>query len=392
MSPRRSRFRRRERPDTQLAQTREPASTHAVQIVHAALREDVSVDDLVRLASADPTFAARTLTAVNSAAFGLRERVSDLTRGAAMLGVRGMRNVALGLVVTSLAPPGEQAETFLGGCMRRAVAAKLLAERARVRVSPDDAFVAGMFTDVALLTLVQAHGETADELARAPAAARVVQERLAGLTPHPARGAELAERWKLSDELVQAIVDHHAPACPEAPLSAIAWGAEQIAAVFEPGAVELNDKRARRSVLEIGVSGHAYDEILALLPEGVNALAAAFEREVPQPEREDLLVDVNQRLVELNQSFLQSLQHMEVLLAEKERLAEDLGEANARLELMARTDSLTGVANRRSMEESLLRDLHRAQRARQPLTLILVDVDHFKQVNDRYGHPVGDSV
>jgi diguanylate cyclase (GGDEF)-like protein len=56
----------------------------------------------------------------------------------------------------------------------------------------------------------------------------------------------------------------------------------------------------------------------------------------------------------------------------------------------ATTDSLTGVASRRQFDESLKLEWLRAQRTGDPLALILVDVDHFKLYNDRYGHPPGD--
>jgi diguanylate cyclase (GGDEF)-like protein len=56
----------------------------------------------------------------------------------------------------------------------------------------------------------------------------------------------------------------------------------------------------------------------------------------------------------------------------------------------ATTDSLTGVASRRRFDESFKLEWLRAQRTGEPLTLLMIDVDHFKLFNDRYGHPQGD--
>ncbi|PZX48564.1 sensor domain-containing diguanylate cyclase [Cereibacter changlensis] len=64
--------------------------------------------------------------------------------------------------------------------------------------------------------------------------------------------------------------------------------------------------------------------------------------------------------------------------------------SNARLSAMARTDELTGLANRRSLGERLQQEWARAARYARSLAAVAVDVDHFKKFNDRFGHPAGD--
>jgi diguanylate cyclase (GGDEF)-like protein len=64
----------------------------------------------------------------------------------------------------------------------------------------------------------------------------------------------------------------------------------------------------------------------------------------------------------------------------------------AEIERVARTDPLTGLANRRVFESALNREVARAARSGDPLSLVILDVDGFKAVNDRYGHQVGDEV
>ncbi|QPK65056.1 GGDEF domain-containing protein [Methylomonas sp. LL1] len=59
---------------------------------------------------------------------------------------------------------------------------------------------------------------------------------------------------------------------------------------------------------------------------------------------------------------------------------------------MAATDALTGVMNRRSLEQEAARLLARCSRTGEPLAIMMIDVDHFKSINDRYGHQVGDEV
>jgi diguanylate cyclase (GGDEF)-like protein len=73
-------------------------------------------------------------------------------------------------------------------------------------------------------------------------------------------------------------------------------------------------------------------------------------------------------------------------------LQDCLRESNLRLQELAATDPLTGLANRRTLMSSLEREFRRSQRNGAPLALLMVDVDNFKRVNDRFGHQQGDRV
>lgn len=69
-----------------------------------------------------------------------------------------------------------------------------------------------------------------------------------------------------------------------------------------------------------------------------------------------------------------------------------LREGREELEKLSRTDALTGLPNRRNLVETLDREVRRARRAQRPFTLLMIDVDHFKQYNDTFGHLAGDEV
>jgi two-component system cell cycle response regulator len=74
------------------------------------------------------------------------------------------------------------------------------------------------------------------------------------------------------------------------------------------------------------------------------------------------------------------------------RLADELERVNKNLAALATLDPLTQIANRRLIDQRLVEEFARARRYKHPLTCILVDIDHFKAVNDNYGHPTGDRV
>jgi two-component system, cell cycle response regulator len=73
-------------------------------------------------------------------------------------------------------------------------------------------------------------------------------------------------------------------------------------------------------------------------------------------------------------------------------LTDQLAHANAQLAELAVTDPLTSLHNRRHLYQEMEREFARAQRYRRPLACFMLDIDHFKNVNDTYGHQVGDRV
>ncbi len=83
------------------------------------------------------------------------------------------------------------------------------------------------------------------------------------------------------------------------------------------------------------------------------------------------------------------LREQNLVLEGKER---ELEEANQRLLEMSNTDALTGILNRRAFEVQLDKERERSRRSGAPYGLLIFDIDHFKDFNDRYGHAAGDAV
>ncbi|PTT23287.1 GGDEF domain-containing protein [Acidovorax sp. HMWF029] len=133
------------------------------------------------------------------------------------------------------------------------------------------------------------------------------------------------------------------------------------------------------------------------LSEDLNALAAAASAvEENRPGSNIPAVHSNHEVHQLSQA-LGRMTHR--LLAAREAMEEkvrlrtlELEAANRALDLQARTDALTGLLNRRGFETQMAFALALARRSTRPLSLIAVDVDHFKRVNDTYGHEAGDEV
>jgi len=83
---------------------------------------------------------------------------------------------------------------------------------------------------------------------------------------------------------------------------------------------------------------------------------------------------------------------LSVMVRETARMNRELKEANDTIERRTRTDTLTGLANRRALDEVFQREIARAERLGECLSVIIADLDHFKSVNDQFGHVIGDQV
>jgi GGDEF domain-containing protein len=86
--------------------------------------------------------------------------------------------------------------------------------------------------------------------------------------------------------------------------------------------------------------------------------------------------------------------HKQLAVALAEQAALGLANISMRIALSEQVvrDPLTGLFNRRYLEETLAREQHRAARQRHPIGIIFLDIDHFKHVNDTWGHAAGDIV
>ncbi|WP_243310700.1 GGDEF domain-containing protein [Fundidesulfovibrio agrisoli] len=122
--------------------------------------------------------------------------------------------------------------------------------------------------------------------------------------------------------------------------------------------------------------------VLALMPDGQGMPAFhSFLEVFVQPAIYSLMLASGFSLVLLSRER----GDYELMMAQR-----DLQESNRKLAALSRTDWLTGIANRGHFEEALAREYARHTRSGAPLSLLILDIDHFKEFNDRYGHPEGD--
>jgi diguanylate cyclase (GGDEF)-like protein len=191
---------------------------------------------------------------------------------------------------------------------------------------------------------------------------------------------------------------------------------------FEVGAVTLYDEDTQRHRIAAvhgerlaEFANHSYPDnagLVAMAIKNRHYLPAGgelrdrsqviFAKQVPLPGVESLLVypliagdrALGAFVLAGRRRGLFSAQRREMLgvIANQVAVSVQNGLMYQQMEDMATTDGLTGLANHRSFQDRFSEMLARAERAQKPVSLILTDIDHFKSVNDTYGHPVGDVV
>ena len=141
---------------------------------------------------------------------------------------------------------------------------------------------------------------------------------------------------------------------------------------------------AKRFLAGLRNFGQANDHFTKVLVAGSARLATT--------EKPDQLRSIVSNLVEENEVMRQQSVELKGQIYDTERRLRDLRKEMMKAEELARVDPLTGVGNRRTFDQMLVRETANAAADNVPLSLIMCDIDHFKSINDTHGHKVGDEV
>jgi diguanylate cyclase (GGDEF)-like protein len=142
-----------------------------------------------------------------------------------------------------------------------------------------------------------------------------------------------------------------------------------------------------------GIQGEAVDKLVDEVAGKSLEILASFD--IPPGSMQPfslILQKANEELSDLNTSYELLVIELKQAKGKAEKLANELHSANVTLHELAFRDALTGLYNHRFFQEAMDKELDRSKRYQRDFSLIIFDIDHFKKVNDTYGHPIGDRV
>lgn len=362
--------------------------TVTARLIELCEDPEAQINDVIEVLNTDPALAARLMRLANSPLHARRRRTENLRQAVTLLGFDVVLTASLSLTLSAGRSSVEnRSTTFRKRRWTRSVyaaaSAQLVAESSN-GVDPTNAFLAALLQDIGVQVIDRLEpelyqpcdpGGTHDDLIG------IEIERLGA--DHAAVGAMLLEAWRLPESVVDAVRWSHQPTDDGAPAMAhVVAVAGTIADGFCDEPSRISD--AQDAALELlGISDDSFGMMLEYLTVVLPDMSAALDADVPSQEA---LTEMAEEAIVMRQMKSQSE------TAQLHDEVESLKNVAEELKTQSERDTLTGLSNRRRLDEMVEQEFATAVKHGFPLSILFVDLDDFKQVNDRYGHGIGDEL
>lgn len=371
----------------------------ATRVVELARDPSSSMRDVADVVVSDPALAAKILRIANSPLYARRRECETFQQALVLLGLNATLTLALTFSLVSSMKSASGSGLDLDRVWRRSLLAGAAARVLAVHfgsTNPEEAFLAALLQDIGMLAIDRGYSEVYELLARDEQDHDVVRaiELDAMQCDHAAVGAWLMKRWNLPERLQDAVAHSHRPiALNSMPQSAedilqrsvgLSGSIADLWMSLEPG---LGLEELQKAFVPVeGIDGAMLSLLVEQVAMAAPAIEELFEVELLEPVRSEwILQEAREIIVLRNLQMVQESARLREVAASLQRQAHVLEEKSRR-------DNLTGAFNRGHLDEVLADSFADANRAAIPISLVFIDLDNFKSINDHHGHQRGDQV
>lgn len=373
-----------------------------IRILSAIKDDKASFNEISKIISSDPALSVQVLKLANSSFYSLPKKVDSIQRALTVLGTNTVKNIALSFVITRgfqrSSSNGFDYEHF----WRRAVTAAVAADLFRPIISrgDDDAFVAGLLKDIGIVIMYLLNEDKYIKVLDFKRISNVstceAESEIFGFN-HQEVGAETLKSWGLPPSIYKPVRYHHDVAQAPEPFQNLAnllFMADKASAIYHCAESAGKVSEVKRFFLnDYGITDKEIDQLIDDVANKSIEIFSFFDiRPGDMKPVSQILQEANAELRELNFSYERLLLEYRQEKEKAKKLATELKKANEKLRLLVYRDYLTGLYNHRHFQELLRKEFLRFRRYKTNFSLIMLDLDHFKAVNDNHGHMIGDLV
>ena len=368
----------------------------AQQIIELASDPGIDIIKVARAITQDPGLTAKLLRVANSPLYSKQRKSDNVRQALVVLGLNAATTLALSFSLLGtykgVKSNGIDYTRFWRRTILCASAARAFGVFRRLP-AVEEIFLAALLQDIAVIAIDRVEPDFYSGLPKNATHVEFIAHEIERLgTDHAALGAWLLNHWKLAESLCCTVAGSHAPAQIDGDSAAVlaarcvALGSECVEILLAPVApMDLTALAARAR------------DWLGMESEALAATMAQIVAEIPETER---LFDASQLGADTSSAILEQARELLMLrnlqtieqVSTLQQSADYFQTRAAELEDKHRRDPLTGVFNRGHLDQVLEKEFQSAVIGGWPLSVVFVDVDRFKQVNDTYGHLAGDTV